>query len=224
MLKREEKIQSMLKAIYNEAAYTHGLTGRQHFSDRVMEAMRNVPRDAFVPENMKSHAFENRPLPIGEGQTISQPYIVAYMLQALKLNKDERVLEIGTGSGYAAALLAEIVKEVYTIEKIEKLAFKARKVLKELNYQNVEVEIGDGSLGWEEKAPYDAVLVSAAAPYVPENLIEQLANKGRIIIPIGERGGIQQLKLFTKKYNGKIKEESLEYVRFVPLLGEDSWR
>jgi protein-L-isoaspartate(D-aspartate) O-methyltransferase len=190
----------------------------------VIEAFKKVAREKFMLEKNRDYAYQDGAQSIDAGQTISQPYIVALMLQALKLGEEDRVLEVGTGSGYAAALLAEIAKKVYTIERIEQLAVQARKVLQELDYQNVEVKIGDGSLGWEEKAPYDAILVSAAAPYVPENMIEQLANKGRLIIPVGERGGIQQLKLITKKYNGKIKEESLEYVRFVPLLGEDSWR
>jgi protein-L-isoaspartate(D-aspartate) O-methyltransferase len=190
----------------------------------VIEAFKKVAREKFMLEKNRDYAYQDGAQSIDAGQTISQPYIVALMLQALKLGEEDRVLEVGTGSGYAAALLAEIAKKVYTIERIEQLAVQARKVLQELDYQNVEVKIGDGSLGWEEKAPYDAILVSAAAPYVPENMIEQLANKGRLIIPVGERGGIQQLKLITKKYNVKIKEESLEYVRFVPLLGEDSWR
>jgi len=190
----------------------------------VIEAFKKVAREKFMLEKNRDYAYQDGAQSIDAGQTISQPYIVALMLQALKLGEEDRGLEVGTGSGYAAALLAEIAKKVYTIERIEQLAVQARKVLQELDYQNVEVKIGDGSLGWEEKAPYDAILVSAAAPYVPENMIEQLANKGRLIIPVGERGGIQQLKLITKKYNVKIKEESLEYVRFVPLLGEDSWR
>lgn len=190
----------------------------------VIEAFKKVAREKFMLEKNREYAYQDGAQSIEAGQTISQPYIVALMMQVLKLKEDDRVLEVGTGSGYAVALLAEIAKEVYTIERIEQLAIKARKVLKELNYQNVEVKIGDGSLGWEEKAPYDAILVSAAAPYVPEKLIEQLANNGRLVIPVGKRSGIQQLKLITRKYKGRIKEESLDYVRFVPLLGEDSWR
>jgi len=175
-------------------------------------------------EENKEYAYQDGAQSIDAGQTISQPYIVAFMLQALKLKASDKVLEIGTGSGYAAALLAEIAQEVYTIERIEELAVKARKVLSDLNYDNVGVKVGDGSLGWQENAPYDAILVSAAAPYVPEKLVEQLNKKGRLVIPVGEKKGVQQLKLITKKYSGKIRKESLEYVRFVPLLGEDSWR
>lgn len=190
----------------------------------VIDAFKKVPREKFMLKKNRHLAYEDGAQSIDEGQTISQPYIVASMLQALNLDESDRVLEVGTGSGYAAALLAEIAAEVYTIERIEKLAVKAKEVLADLNYENVEVKIGDGTLGWAEKAPYDAIIVSAAAPYLPESLQEQLKKGGRIIIPIGERGGIQSLKLIRKKYNGKFKEEELEYVRFVPLLGEDSWK
>lgn len=192
--------------------------------EAVIKAFKNVKREKFMLKKNKESAYEDGAQSIEAGQTISQPYIVARMLQALSLKKDDKVLEIGTGSGYAAALLAEITKEVYTIERIEKLAVKAKTVLKNLDYKNVKVKIGDGSLGLKENSPYDAILVSAAAPYVPEKLLEQLAVKGRLVIPIGKRREIQQLKLIFKKSNNKIKEENLEYVRFVPLLGEDSWR
>lgn len=193
-------------------------------NEAVIEAFKKVEREKFMLEKNKKFAYEDGAQSIEAGQTISQPYIVAVMLEALKLEANDRALEIGTGSGYAAALLAEIIKEVYTIERIEELAVKAKNVLSELNYQNVKVKTGDGSLGWKENEPYDAILVSAAAPYVPEKLLEQLNSGGRIVIPVGRRGGIQQLKLITKKFSGRFKEESLEYVRFVPLLGEDSWR
>ncbi|PUU90133.1 protein-L-isoaspartate(D-aspartate) O-methyltransferase [Halanaerobium sp.] len=190
----------------------------------VLEAFKRVPRERFMLDENKELAYADGAQTIEAGQTISQPYIVAKMLEALNLSPTDRVLEIGTGSGYAAALLAEIAGEVYTIERIEKLAVKARNLLSKLNYENIRVKTGDGTLGWEEYAPYDAILVSAAAPYLPEKLKIQLNKKGRIIIPIGERGGIQQLKLYTRRYNGNLKEEDLEYVRFVPLLGEDSWK
>ena len=191
--------------------------------EAVIKAFRKVEREKFMLAKNKEYAYQDGAQSIEAGQTISQPYIVAYMLQALNLKAKDRVLEVGTGSGYAAAVMAEIVKEVYTIERIKKLAAKAENVLKKLNYNNVQVKIGDGSLGWEEKAPYDAILVSAAAPYVPDKLVEQLKKKGRLVIPVGDKR-IQQLKLITKKFNGKIKKEKLEYVRFVPLLGEDSWK
>lgn len=200
------------------------LLSRDIKDEAVIEAFRKVAREKFMLEKNRDYAYQDGAQSIDAGQTISQPYIVALMLQALSLKKEDRVLEVGTGSGYAAALLAEIAGKVYTIERIEELALKARKVLEELDYKNVEVKIGDGSLGWAEEAPYDAILVSAAAPYIPEKLIEQLAVGGRLVIPVGNRNGIQQLKKIKKKYSGKIREESLEYVRFVPLLGEDSWR
>lgn len=210
--------QKLRKKMVEEQLKKRGITDQA-----VLDAFNKVPREEFMLDSNKELAYEDGAQSIDAGQTISQPYIVAYMLQALEIESDDKVLEIGTGSGYAAALLAEIAEEVYTVEKIEKLALKAKNVLKKLNYINVDVKIGDGSLGWEENAPYDAVLVSAAAPYVPEKLIEQLKNKGKLIIPVGKKRGIQQLKLIKKNYRGKIKEEKLEYVRFVPLLGEDSW-
>lgn len=200
------------------------LINREIRDESVIKAFRNVKREEFMLASNKELAYEDGAQKIEAGQTISQPYIVAYMLQALKLKPDNRVLEIGTGSGYAAALLAEIVEQVYTVERIEKLAIKAKSVLSSLNYDNVIVKKGDGSLGLDEYAPYNRILVSAAAPYVPEKLIEQLALKGRLVIPIGRPDEVQQLKLFKKKKNGKIKSKKLEYVRFVPLIGKDSWR
>ncbi|MGM0498618.1 MAG: protein-L-isoaspartate(D-aspartate) O-methyltransferase [Bacillota bacterium] len=189
----------------------------------VLKAFRKVEREKFLPDKNKKYAYEDGAQLIAAGQTISQPYIVAVMLEALEIKESDKVLEIGTGSGYAAALLAEIAAEVYTIERIEELALTARKVLSNLDYQNVKVKLGDGSLGWEENAPYDSILVSAAAPYVPEKLVKQLATGGKIVLPVGKRNKVQQLKQLTKKFNGKIKEKELEYVRFVPLIGEDSW-
>lgn len=223
-LKREAEIMEKDFEKLRQQMVKEQLLSRGIEDKAVIEAFKKLAREKFMLEKNKDYAYQDGAQIIEAGQTISQPYIVAYMLQALKLNKSDKVLEVGTGSGYAAALLAEITKEVYTIERIEKLAIKARKVLEKLDYKNVTVKTGDGSLGWEEKAPYDAILVSAAAPYVPEKLIEQLAKNGRLVIPIGKRGGIQQLKLLSKKFNGRIKKESLEYVRFVPLLGKDSWR
>jgi len=190
----------------------------------VLEAFKKVKREKFLPENNKKYSYADGAQLIAAGQTISQPYIVAVMLEALEIEKTDSVLEIGTGSGYAAALLAEIAAEVYTIERIEELAVQAEELLKKLGYQNIKVKLGDGSLGWEEFAPYDSILVSAAAPYVPQKLIDQLSVGGKIVIPVGERNKVQRLKVITKKFNGKIKAKELEYVRFVPLIGKDSWR
>lgn len=200
------------------------LIGRGIKDQRVINAFKKVPREKFMLASNKHLAYEDGAQKIAADQTISQPYIVAYMLQALNLAPKDRVLDIGTGSGYAAAVLAEITSEVFTVEIIEKLALKAKTNFKKLNYDNIKVKISDGTLGWKEYAPYDAILVSAAAPYVPEKIVKDLKNKGRLIIPIGKRGGVQQLKLITKDYRGKVKTKNLEYVRFVPLLGEDSWR
>lgn len=190
----------------------------------VIEAFRKVPREDFVDEEYKKSAYDDGPLPIGSGQTISQPYIVALMIDSLNLNADDKVLEIGTGSGYAAAVLSKIVNEVYTIEKIDKLAEKAKERFKKLNYTNISIKLGDGTLGWAENAPYDGIVVSAAAPHVPEALINQLAESGEIIIPVGEEGGVQRLKLIKKSKDGTIIEENLDYVRFVPLLGENGYK
>jgi protein-L-isoaspartate(D-aspartate) O-methyltransferase len=182
---------------------------------KVLEAMLKVPRHLFVPEQMKELAYGDEPLPIGEGQTISQPYIVAYMTEALKLTGQEKVLEIGTGSGYQTAILAELAREVYTVELIPELSRRAQKVLRELGYQNIHFLVGDGTRGWPEHAPYEAILVSAAPATVPRSLIEQLQENGRLIIPVGT--DYQELVLVRKKKEGW-EEERLIPVRFVPLV------
>jgi len=184
---------------------------------RVLEAMLKVERDKFVPENVRLYSYADRPLPIGEGQTISQPFIVALMTEALNLKGDEKVLEIGTGSGYQAAILGELAKEVYTIEIVASLARQAEKLLKDLNYMNVKVKTGDGFLGWPEFAPFDGIIVTCAPPQVPPPLIEQLKEGGRMVIPVGE--AFQELKLLEKR-NGKIITRSIIPVRFVPMTGE----
>ncbi|HEK85943.1 MAG TPA: protein-L-isoaspartate(D-aspartate) O-methyltransferase [Candidatus Aminicenantes bacterium] len=182
---------------------------------KVLEAMNRVPRHLFVPEEMRDLAYSDEPLPIGEGQTISQPFIVAYMTEALKLSGGEKVLEIGTGSGYQTAILAEIVHEVYTVELLSVLSERAQEILKELGYKNIKFLIGDGSRGWPEYAPYDAILVSAAPATVPRALIEQLKINGRMIIPVGT--DFQELVLVTRKKDSWL-EERLIGVRFVPLI------
>jgi len=182
---------------------------------KVLEAMRNVARHMFVPENMKSYAYQDEPLPIGQGQTISQPYIVAYMTEALQLKGDERVLEVGTGSGYQAAILAEIVKEVFTVEIIKELSRQAQKVLERLGYKNIHFKIGDGTLGWKESAPFDVIMVTAAPAKVPKALQEQLEIQGRLVIPVGSM--FQELVLVTREKK-KFKKKKLLPVRFVPLV------
>ncbi len=189
---------------------------RRGISDKkVLKAMLKVPRHLFVPEQMRELAYGDEPLPIGEGQTISQPYIVAYMTEALKLTGKEKVLEIGTGSGYQTAILAEIVQEVYTVELIPELSRRAQKVLTELGYQNIHFLVGDGTRGWPEHAPYEAILVSAAPATVPRSLVEQLKLGSRMIIPVGT--DIQELVLVTRTETGW-QEERLIGVRFVPLI------
>ncbi len=179
-----------------------------------LRAMRQVPRHLYIPENQQRWAYDDRPLPIGYGQTISQPYIVGFMTEIIKPHKDFRVLEIGTGSGYQAAVLAEIVDHVYTIEIVEPLGLQAKNTL-EKNYNNVSVKIADGYYGWEEHAPFDAIVVTAAAEYIPPPLIEQLKDGGRMIIPVGSAFRVQQLMLIEK--NGdEISSRSLMPVRFVP--------
>jgi protein-L-isoaspartate(D-aspartate) O-methyltransferase len=181
----------------------------------VLAAMLKVPRHLFVPEEMRDLAYRDEPLPIGCGQTISQPYIVAYMTEALKLQPEDRVLEIGTGSGYQTAILAEIVSEVYSIELIPELSLRAQETLKSLGYQNIEFLTGDGSKGWPEKAPFEAILVSAAPADVPPALIEQLEIGGRLIIPVGTDS--QELVLIKKTKKGWEKTRLIG-VRFVPLI------
>ena len=185
----------------------------------VIEAMMAVPRHKFVSENYLSRAYDDSPLPIGYGQTISQPYIVAYMTEILNLNKNSRVLEVGTGSGYQAAILSPIVKQVYTIEIIPELAKSAAVLLKDLGYRNVEVAIGDGYYGWNKYAPFDAIIVTAAAGHIPPPLVEQLKNNGRMVIPVGGSFLVQNLILVTKDKDGNVTTRNLMPVRFVPLTG-----
>ena len=191
------------------------LEARDITDPRVLEAMRAIERHLFVPKLQRWFAYEDRPLPIGYGQTISQPYIVAYMTQAAHLKDEDKVLEIGTGSGYQAAVLANIVKEVYSIEIIEALAQRADKTLNSLGYQNIFIKYGDGYQGWEEHAPYDAIIVTAAPDHIPEKLVEQLAIGGRMVIPVGSTS--QELYVLTKTEDG-IEKKSLLPVRFVPMV------
>ncbi len=182
---------------------------------KVLEAMKRVPRHMFVPDNMLSHAYSDEPLPIGENQTISQPFIVAYMTEVLELQGGERVLEIGTGSGYQTAILAEIAQQVFTVELIEALSHRAQKTLAKLKYTNIFYKIGDGTFGWEERAPFDAIMVTAAPDKVPRTLEGQLKIGGRMIIPVGS--AIQEL-VFVSRGKKKFKRKKLLPVRFVPLV------
>ncbi len=187
----------------------------------VLKAMSEVPRDLFVDEALQSQAYGDFPLPIGEGQTISQPYIVALMTQALHLAGHEFVLEIGTGSGYQAAILSQICTKVFTIERLKPLFLRARKLFDQLHYTNIVARADDGTIGWPEFAPFDAIIITAAGPKVPEPLVEQLADPGILIIPVGDRW-IQDLVLVSKK-EGQIREQKLDAVRFVSLVGAFGW-
>jgi protein-L-isoaspartate(D-aspartate) O-methyltransferase len=186
----------------------------------VLKAMRVVPRHAFIPADQQRYAYRDHPVPIGFGQTISQPYIVAFMTEALRLKSDSKVLEIGTGSGYQAAVCAEIARQVYTIEIVGGLAKSAAKKLKELGYHNVFVKTGDGYFGWPEKAPFDAIIGTAAAGQIPPPLLEQLKPGGRMILPVEGQFGFQHLVLITKDRKGNLHKKNVMPVRFVPMTGE----
>jgi protein-L-isoaspartate(D-aspartate) O-methyltransferase len=186
-----------------------------------LAAMRQVPRHEFVDDAMGSKAYGDHPLPIGSGQTISQPYIVALMTQALGLTGKEKVLEVGTGSGYQAAVLSRVCDKVYTIERIDSLLVRARKVFDRLHYLNIISRIDDGTIGWPDEAPFDDILVTAGGPEIPKPLIDQMADPGRMVIPVGNRE-VQELQL-VQKQDGQISVESIEYVRFVNLIGNHGW-
>ena len=206
----EQARQSLLQYFDHEIA-----------DNRVVDAMRRVPREAFVSQEQYHAAYDDRPLSIGFGQTISQPFIVALMVQALELRGDEKVLELGTGSGYEAAILAELAQKVVTVECIPELAKSARQVLDKLGYSNIEVHVAGRTLGWPEGAPYDAIIVSAGAPTVPQVLLEQLTWNGRLVIPVGSRWQ-QELLRVTKLRKGN-EIENLGGCYFVPLIGEGAW-
>ena len=208
---REEMVERQIRA--------RGVT-----SPRVLHAMGRVHRERYVPLKLSARAYEDSALPIEQGQSISQPYIVAVMLAALDLGGDERVLEIGTGSGYAAAVLAELAREVYTIERHEGLARTAADRLEQDGCANVHVKHGDGTLGWPEQAPFDAIVVAAGGPRVPESLRQQLAIGGRLVMPVGDGAGGQRLERISRTAADKYEQESMASVRFVPLVGAQGWR
>ncbi len=196
----------------------HQIEARGVKDERVLAAMRKVERHRFVPAGLKALAYTDGPLPIGEGQTISQPYIVALMSELLALTGDERVLEVGTGSGYQAAVLAELCNHVYTVEILKPLAMRSERLLKELGYTNISVKCGDGFLGWQEHAPYDAIIVTCAPAEVPQPLLDQLKDGGRLVIPVGEI--YQELKVFRKK-GTEVEVTDVIPVRFVPMVREE---
>jgi len=207
----------LLAEIEADMRATAGSTGRSRLDPRVAAAIGKVPRERFVPAPYADRADETRPLPIGHGKTISQPFVVALMTERAEPKPTDRVLEIGTGSGYQAAVLAELVARVYTIEIVRPLGERAAEVLQALGYANVEARIGDGYLGWPEAAPFDAIVVTAAPDHMPQPLVDQLAAGGRLIAPIGSRHGIQRLQLLRKDAQGRAVTRSVLDVRFVPL-------
>lgn len=202
----------------NEMVLTQ-IAARGISDQAVLNALRNVPRHEFVPFEYRRFAYADQPLPIGEGQTISQPYMVAYMTEVLKIKPGEKVLEIGTGSGYQAAILAEVKADVYSIEVIESLAIRAKNTLENLEYKNVFLKTGDGYQGWIEHAPYDAIMVTCSPTSIPEALREQLAEGGRMIIPVGPQNNVQYLYLLEKR-KAKIRQQGVMPVRFVPMIDE----
>lgn len=213
----EEHELSLRRKMIESQLVTRGITDRY-----TLESMMSVPRHCFVPTSMQAYAYDDSPLVIGKGQTISQPYIVALMTQAAECDPNSVVLDIGTGSGYAAAVFAHFCHEVYSIERIPQLAEEAEQRFKSLDIHNVHVKVGDGTLGWEEHAPYDAIVVTAGAPVLPQSMVGQLKEGGRLIIPVGD-STFQKLMRYRKQSDGTLTEEILEYVRFVPLIGEEGW-
>ena len=206
----EENFEEKRRRMVGDQIKARGIT-----DTRVLAAIEKVPRHEFIPDKFRSHSYNDEPLYIGEGQTISQPYIVAYMTEVLKLKDNIKVLEIGTGSGYQTAILAEIVKDVYSVEIIESLSIKSRVILAKLGYKNIQFKVGDGSYGWKEFAPFDAIIVTAAPRVIPQTLKEQLSVGGKLIAPVGD--SIQDLILTQRSHRG-FKEKKLLSVRFVPLV------
>ena len=214
-----DKQRRLLTEIEQEYLYTAGYTGRSRPDPRVLRALATVPRHEFVPAMERLFSYEDSPLPIGYGQTISQPYIVALMTDLLDIEAEDTILEVGAGSGYQAAILATMAKEVFSIEIVEPLAVAAAERLRRLGYGNVTVRNGDGYQGWPEKAPFAGIILTAAALQVPPPLVEQLAPGGRMVLPIGPPGGRQQLIVLTKDGHGRIHRRTVLDVAFVPLTG-----
>ena len=215
---RENARRLLLERVVAEMRETGDLTGCYRLSDRVLQAMATVPRHRFVPVEERELAYADIPLPIGRGQTISQPFIVALMTELLRPDPQAVVLEIGTGSGYQAAVLASLVRQVYSVERIPELAEDASRRLRELGYANVEVRVADGGCGWEERAPFDGIVVTAAAADVPLALVQQLKPGGRLVVPVGERHRSQDLRVIGKDEQGSVETRSVLPVVFVPLV------
>lgn len=212
--------EQLVNEIKQDFRRTSRYIGRDEMDPAVAEAIGKVERHRFVPENVRAHAYDNNPLPIGAGQTISQPYIVALMTELLEVDSNSRVLELGTGSGYQAAVLGEIVDEVYSIEIVESLAKRAADTLAELGYENVHVKHGDGMLGWPEHAPFDGIIVTAAGVEIPDTLTDQLVPGGKLVMPVGGRFEGQELVVVTRAEDGSLTRRNVLPVRFVPITGD----
>lgn len=214
---KEPDFDIMRNAMVEEQLIARGISDK-----KVLEAFRRVPRHEFVGKDFLQSAYNDYPLPIGESQTISQPYMVALMTESLKLTGSEMILEVGTGSGYQAAILAELAKEVYSVERFQNLANTASGILEKLGYKNVKIRAGDGTLGWEEFAPYNGIIVTAGAPGIPESLVRQLKDGGRLVIPIGS-SGFGQILTLVEKIGNAIRTSELCSCMFVPLIGKEGW-
>lgn len=214
---KEPDFDMMRNAMVEEQLIVRGISDK-----KVLEVFRRLPRHEFVGKDFLQSAYNDYPLPIGEGQTISQPYMVALMTESLHLTGSERILEVGTGSGYQAAILAELVKEVYSVERFQSLANTAYSILERLGYKNVKIRAGDGTLGWEEFAPYDGIIVTAGAPGIPESLVRQLKDGGRLVIPIGS-SGFGQILTLVEKIGNTIRTSEICGCMFVPLIGKEGW-
>lgn len=217
-MKKEQKMRLLREEMVDRQLKKRGIS-----DELVLDAFLTVPRHRFVPGDMQELAYRDGPLPIAEGQTISQPYIVAEMVEALNLTRDDKVLEVGTGSGYATAILSRIVKKVYSIERFRLLAKKAEKLFQSLNYDNIEIKIGDGTKGWQTQAPFAGILVSAAAPEIPGGLKLQLKKGGYLVVPVGNKN-IQELLQIKYNEQDNYSKKSLGMVRFVPLVGKEGWK
>jgi len=211
--------QQMIDEIEQEVSLTKHLTGRDYLDPRVMSVIAEIPRDVFVPKEIKHAAFRNGPLPIGHGQTISQPYIVALMTDLLQLQPEDKVLEIGTGSGYQTAILSQLCKQVYSVEVVPELSKKAQQTFEQLGYNNIHLRVGNGHEGWPEHALYDGIIVTAAARYIPESLVEQLKSGRKLVIPVGEPHSYQKLYVVEKDDQGELRSHEVLGVAFVPLVG-----
>ncbi|RMG32990.1 MAG: protein-L-isoaspartate(D-aspartate) O-methyltransferase [Gammaproteobacteria bacterium] len=219
--RRAEGIRRMLEDIARETRLTAPFTGIEELDPRVMQAMAEVPRDAFVPAELRHRAWDNGPLPIGKGQTISQPFIVALMTHLLEPEPRDRMLEVGTGSGYQGAVLSRLVDRVYSVERVPELTAEAIRIYQELGYDNIETRVGNGFAGWEEHAPYDGIVVTAAASHVPPALVEQLAPGAHLVIPVGPPYGRQELLQITRDQEGQVDTRDILPVAFVPMIDED---